>query len=40
LLGANASPIQTQRQQPGDVKIPKRLARLRFVTKYYEQFLD
>ena len=39
-LGANASPIQTQWLQPGDVKIPKKLARPRFTTKYYEQFLD
>ena len=39
-LGANASPIQTQWLQPGDVKIPKKLARPRFVTKYYERFLD
>lgn len=39
-LGGNASPIQTQWLQPGDVKIPRRLARPRFTTKYYEQFLD
>ncbi len=39
-LGGNVSPIQTQWLQPGDVKIPKRLARPRFTTKYYEQFLD
>jgi hypothetical protein len=39
-LGGNASPIQTQWLQPGDVKIPKKLARPRFTTKYYEQFLD
>lgn len=38
-LGGNASPIQTQWLQPGDVKIPKKLARPRFTTKYYEQFL-
>jgi FAD binding domain len=39
-LGANASPIQTQWLQPGDVRIPAKLARPRFTTKYYEQFLD
>lgn len=39
-LGGNASPVQTQWLQPGDVKIPKKLARPRFTTKYYEQFLD
>ncbi|MEA2992284.1 MAG: hypothetical protein QOD40_1204 [Alphaproteobacteria bacterium] len=39
-LGGNASPIQTQWLQPGDVKIPKKLARPRFTTKYYSQFLD
>ena len=39
-LGGNASPIQTQWLQPGDVKIPGKLARPRFTTKYYEQFLD
>lgn len=39
-LAGNASPIQTQWLQPGDVKIPKQLARPRFTTKYYEQFLD
>ena len=39
-LGGNASPIQTQWLQPGDVKIPRKLARPRFTTKYYEQFLD
>ena len=38
-LGCNASPIQTQWLQPGDIKIPKKLARPRFTTKYYEQFL-
>ena len=38
-LGANVSPIQTQWLQPGDLTIPKKLARLRFTTKYYEQFL-
>lgn len=39
-LGGNASPIQTQWLQPGDVRIPKKLARARFATKYYQQFLD
>jgi FAD binding domain len=38
-LGANASPIQTQWLEPGDVKIPRKLARPRFTTTYYEQFL-
>jgi hypothetical protein len=39
-LGGNASPIQTQWLLPGDVKIPRKLARSRFTTKYYEAFLD
>jgi len=39
-LGGNASPIQTQWLEPGDVQIPRRLARPRFTTKYYQQFLD
>lgn len=38
-LGGNASPIQTQHLQRGDVQIPKKLARPRFTTKYYETFL-
>ena len=38
-LGGKASPIQTQWLQPGDVKIPGKLARPRFTTKYYDQFL-
>jgi FAD binding domain len=38
-LGANASPIQTQWLKTGDVKIPRRLARPRFTTPYYAQFL-
>jgi hypothetical protein len=38
-LGGNGSPIQTQWLEPGDVKIPRKLARPRFTTKYYEQFL-
>ncbi len=39
-LGCNASPTQTQWLETGDVKIPNKLARPRFTTKYYEQFLD
>ena len=39
-LGGRASPIQTQWLKRGDVKIPSKLARPRFTTKYYEQFLD
>ena len=38
-LAGNGSPIQTQHMERGDVKIPKKLARPRFTTKYYEQFL-
>jgi hypothetical protein len=36
--GGRASPIQTQWLKRGDVTIPRKLARLRFTTKYYEQF--
>jgi hypothetical protein len=39
-LGGKASPIQTQWLKRGDVSIPRRHARPRFTTKYYEQFLD
>lgn len=39
VLGGNVSPIQTQWLQSGDVKIPARLARARFTTSYYQQFL-
>jgi FAD binding domain len=39
-LGCNVSPVQTQWLEPGDIKIPKKLAHPRFTTKYYEQFLD
>jgi hypothetical protein len=39
-LGANASPTQTQWLARGDVTIPRKLARPRFTTAYYEQFLD
>jgi hypothetical protein len=39
-LGAKVSPIQTQWLERGDVTIPRKLARPRFTTKYYEQFLD
>jgi hypothetical protein len=38
-LGGRASPIQTQWLQPGDIAIPRKLARPRFTTKYYAQFL-
>ena len=38
-LGGNPSPIQTQWLQPGDVRIPRKLARSRFTTPYYQQFL-
>lgn len=39
-LGGRGSPIQTQWLQPGDVTIPRHLARPRFTTPYYAQFLD
>ena len=39
-LGGRASPVQTQWLKRGDVTIPRKLARPRFTTKYYEQFLD
>ncbi|MBI3274592.1 MAG: hypothetical protein HYZ60_01240, partial [Methylocystis sp.] len=38
-LGANASPIQTQWLKKKDVKIPRKLARPRFTTPYFEEFL-
>ena len=38
-LGGNASPIQTQWLEPGDIAIPRKLARPRFTTAYYRQFL-
>ena len=38
-LGGKVSPIQTQWLKPGDVTIPRKLAKPRFTTKYYEQFL-
>lgn len=38
-LGGNASPIQTQWLEPGDVRIPKALARPRFTTAYYRTLL-
>lgn len=38
-LGGRASPIQTQWLEPGDVAIPHALARARFTTPYYAQFL-
>ncbi|MDQ6703377.1 MAG: FAD-binding protein [Pseudomonadota bacterium] len=39
-LGANASPIQTQWLRKGDVRIPRKLAKPRFTTPYYAQFLE
>jgi hypothetical protein len=39
-LGANASPIQTQWLKKGDVRIPRKLAKPRFTTPYYAQFLE
>ncbi len=39
-LGGNASPIQTQWLEPGEVRIPRGLARPRFTTPYYEALLD
>lgn len=39
-LGGKVSPIQTQWLQRGDLSIPRKLARPRFVTAYYAQFLD
>lgn len=39
-LGGNGSPIQTRWLKQGDVSIPKKLARPRFTTKYYEQFIN
>lgn len=38
-LGGNPSSIQTQWLQPSDVHIPRKLARNRFTTPYYQQFL-
>ncbi len=38
-LGGRASPIQTQWLTPADLTIPRKLARDRFTTKYYAQFL-
>ena len=38
-LGGKASPIQTQWLKAGDVTIPRSLARSRFTTAYYQQFL-
>jgi hypothetical protein len=39
-LGANASPIQTQWLKKGEVKIPRKLAKPRFITPYFAQFLE
>ncbi len=38
-LGGRASPIQTQWLQQGDLFIPRKLARSRFTTPYFAQFL-
>ena len=38
-LGGRGSPIQTQWLTPADLTIPSRLARPRFTTAYYAQFL-
>lgn len=39
-LGAKASPIQTQWLQKGDISIPRRLARTRYTTPYFAEFLE
>jgi hypothetical protein len=39
-LGARVSPIQTQWLATGDTVIPKRLAKPRFTTPYFAQFLE
>ncbi len=39
-LRGRGSPIQTQWLQTGDLTIPRHLARPRFTTPYYAQFLD
>jgi hypothetical protein len=39
-LGAKASPVQTQWLKKGDVGIPRKLAKPRFTTPYYAQFLE
>lgn len=39
-LGARVSPIQTQWLGKGDVAIPKHLARPRFTTRYFGEFLE
>lgn len=39
-LGARVSPIQTQWLKKGDVAIPRRLARERFITPYFAEFLE
>lgn len=38
-LGGNASPIQTQYLEAGDVRIPEKLASPRFTTEFYAKFL-
>lgn len=39
-LGARVSPIQTQWLKKGDVKIPRKLTRPRFTTRYFAEFLE
>ena len=39
-LGARVSPTQTQWLKQGDVLIPRRLARSRFTTRYFAEFLE
>ncbi|WP_159731781.1 FAD-binding protein [Methylosinus sp. Ce-a6] len=39
-FGARVSPIQTQWLKKGDVAIPRRLARPRFTTAYFAEFLE
>jgi hypothetical protein len=39
-LGARVSPIQTQWLGKGDLAIPKHLARPRFTTRYFGEFLE
>lgn len=39
-LEANVSPIQTQWLKKGDVRIPRKLAKPRFTTPYFAQFLE
>jgi hypothetical protein len=39
-LGGRASPIQTQWLKKGDVRIRHMLARPRFMTSYFAEFLE